>query len=216
MLLGIDTCGAVGSVALAAWDGKNARLLGMTELAGKTFSSDLLPVLQALLSEHALEADALNAIVAVRGPGSFTGVRIGLSTVKGLSEALDIPVVAVSRLALLARKAGTKSAALDAGRREIYFGETVAETFAERVISVSDAPSAAQVAVCEESLASLPGAVRVADPTAWDAIEAALDRLWADDYEDVAALDANYVRRSDAELYGKPVLASLEHPPAGA
>ncbi|GGG94068.1 tRNA (adenosine(37)-N6)-threonylcarbamoyltransferase complex dimerization subunit type 1 TsaB [Silvibacterium dinghuense] len=219
MLLGIDSCGGVGSVALAAWEGGEARLLQMRELAGKTFASDLIPVVRELLAEQGAVVGDVQAIVVVRGPGSFTGERIGLSTAKGLAEALDVPVVALSRLALLARKGGTAAAALDAGRREMYWGDFSGpgrQEEAERLLAVSDAPAAGQVAVCEDALAELPGAVRVTAPTAWDAIEASLARLQADDYEDVASLDANYVRRSDAELFGKPVRAGLEHPPAGA
>ena len=56
----------------------------------------------------------------MNGPGSFTGVRVGLSAVKGLAEGTDVPVVALSRLEVLSRKSGVPSAALDAHRGEVY------------------------------------------------------------------------------------------------
>ena len=58
--------------------------------------------------------------MAVNGPGSFTGVRVGLSAVKGLAEPAQIPVVAISRLLVLSRKSGVPSSALDAHRGEVY------------------------------------------------------------------------------------------------
>ena len=73
-----------------------------------------------LLAKAQTRLDRLRAIVVVHGPGSFTGVRVGLSAVKGLAEPAGIPVVAVSRLAVLAHKAGTQSAALDAHRHEVF------------------------------------------------------------------------------------------------
>jgi tRNA threonylcarbamoyladenosine biosynthesis protein TsaB len=106
LLLGIDTCGPTGSVALGRWSGQAIELLGQIELEGRNYSSTLVAAVGELLAGAGVQLGQLNAIVAVNGPGSFTGVRVGLAAVKGLAEPARIPVVAVSRLEVLAAKAG--------------------------------------------------------------------------------------------------------------
>src|SRR6478736_1771105 len=98
-VLGVDTCGPSGSVALARLDGKTLQILGQTELAGRSYSATLVAATGELLEQHGLVLGAICAIVAVNGPGSFTGVRVGLSAVKGLAEPAGGPVTVVSRLA---------------------------------------------------------------------------------------------------------------------
>jgi len=120
LVLGVDTCGPTGSVALARIEGGAARILGQTELAGRSYSATLVTAVGDLLATQKVKLVDLAAIVVVSGPGSFTGVRVGLSAVKGLAEPGQIPVVAVSRLAVLAAKAGVGSAALDAHRHEVF------------------------------------------------------------------------------------------------
>ena len=134
----------------------------------------------------------LGAIVVVNGPGSFTGVRVGLSAVKGLAEPGQIPVVAVSRLAVLAAKAGVASAALDAHRHEVFLrlgrtwqgGSCLPEQ--KSFPRSSERPGAArEIAVCDEAAAELlarrlarGGLVRSdLAPTAADAIELCLQRI---------------------------------------
>ncbi len=120
LVLGVDTCGPSGSVALARLEGASANILGQRELAGRSYSATLVAAVGGLLAEHGAKLADVGAIVVVSGPGSFTGVRVGLSAVKGLAEPGQIPVVAVSRLAVLAAKAGVTSAALDAHRHEVF------------------------------------------------------------------------------------------------
>ena len=120
LVLGVDTCGPTGSVALARVECGTARILGKRELAGRSYSATLVAAVGELLSASHVKLGDLGAIVVVNGPGSFTGVRVGLSAVKGLAEPGQIPVVAVSRLAVLAAKAGVASAALDAHRHEVF------------------------------------------------------------------------------------------------
>ena len=121
LVLGVDTCGPTGSVALARLEGASASILGQKELAGRSYSATLVAAVGGLAGGAWDEARTdVGAIVVVSGPGSFTGVRVGLSAVKGLAEPGQIPVVAVSRLAVLAAKAGVTSAALDAHRHEVF------------------------------------------------------------------------------------------------
>src|SRR5690349_5180126 len=104
-LLLIDTCGAEGSVALAEVEG-TPRVVASEVLPGRSASERLVPVIRTLMETEGWDLRDLAAIGVVHGPGSFTGVRVGLSAAKGLSEAGQVPLVAVSRLALLAAAAG--------------------------------------------------------------------------------------------------------------
>lgn len=207
MLLGIDTCGSTGTIALARPEGERVIVLGEAELAGKTYSAMLTQRIRELLEAHQASLRQLAAIVVVNGPGSFTGVRIGVSAVKGIAEALNTPVIAVSRLAVLAWKARLLYAALDAGRGEFYFGE-YSNGAREALLSAEEirtAASVSEMAVCDEKTAlAFPDACVIVPPTATDALAVALPRLFADDFDDVSTLDGNYLRRSDAELFGKP------------
>lgn len=200
MILSIDTCGASGSVALGRVEPNHISILGETELAGKTYSAQLVSAIRALLANHNLAADSLDAIVVANGPGSFTGVRIGVSSAKGFADALRIPLTAVSRLAVLSWKADVERAALDAGRNELYFYHCGQES----LIAAADLTSAAGLVVCEAALHwRFPEAVLIAPPNAADALRFAAPRLLARKFDDTATLDGHYLRRSDAELFAK-------------
>jgi tRNA threonylcarbamoyladenosine biosynthesis protein TsaB len=213
MLLGIDTCGSTGTVALAQRSGSELILLGETELAGKTYSALLVPRIRELLDVHRVALQELEAIVVVNGPGSFTGVRIGVSAIKGVAEALHLPVVAVSRLAVLAWKAKANWAALDAGRGEFYFGDYSVNA-QEALASVEEIRSSIaepELATCDEaSVTAFPGARKAACPRAIDALRLALPRISDQDFNDIASLDGNYLRRSDAELFAKLKVPKLD------
>jgi tRNA threonylcarbamoyladenosine biosynthesis protein TsaB len=205
-------------VALARVEGGRARILGQIELAGRTYSATLVSAVGELLAVQDVALRELGAMVVVNGPGSFTGVRVGLSAVKGLAEPGLIPVVAVSRLAVLAAKAGVEAAALDAHRHEVFLrlgGAASREMLvgAEELSQVSKARPGAPggVAICEEAAESFlanawPEAtvVRTLAPTAGDAIELCVQRVVDRDFADLAALDGHYLRRSDAEIFGDP------------
>jgi tRNA threonylcarbamoyladenosine biosynthesis protein TsaB len=207
MLLGIDTCGGLGTVAVARSNGGAISVIGQKELAGKTYSAELVPKIQELLKEQGVGLQELEAVVVVHGPGSFTGVRIGVSTAKALAEALNISLLAVSRLAVLAHKAGTDAAVLDAGRGEFFVGTRSEEALLlpgevrERLLG--------RLAVCEESTALVfPEAVLADPPSAADALTFAAPRLRSREFNDVATIDGNYLRRSDAELFAKHIRRS--------
>jgi tRNA threonylcarbamoyladenosine biosynthesis protein TsaB len=202
-VLAMDTCGAEGSLALAEVDAAGMRLLAKKQLAGKTCAELLMPSIRELLETHGCAVKDLGAIVVVRGPGSFTGVRVGLSTAKGLAQAAGLPVIGLSRLQVTAHAAGSRAVALDAGRGEVYFGMAGQE--GDEALLHPDEVRArvteADVVCCEESVArSLPGARRVAAPTAEDALRLALERLRRGQFDDLAAMDAHYLRRSQAEV----------------
>jgi tRNA threonylcarbamoyladenosine biosynthesis protein TsaB len=203
MVLAIDTCGVKGSIALGSVGADAVQVFGQTELAGKTYSAQLASAVRSLLADHSVGMGALSAIVVANGPGSFTGVRIGVSSAKGFAEALEIPLLAVSRLAVLAWKAGVERAVLDAGRNEFYCRDGMREV----LLSASDVASSisSAIAVCEPGAQRIfPGVVLVDPPTAGDALRFAAPKLLAGEFADVSTLDGNYVRRADAEIFAKP------------
>lgn len=221
LVLGIDTCGPSGSVALGRIDADgNVEILGQGELAGKSYSALLVPVVGELLEETRTSVALLDAIVVTSGPGSFTGVRVGLSTVKGLAEPGGVPVVAVSRLAVLAAKAGVRSAALDAHRSEVFLrvaeisGEAKELLAGRGELEALGGPEG-PVAVCDEAAEGLlrdvwPAAsvAKTEPPDAADLLKLAAGRVLAGDFDDVALLDGHYLRRSDAEIFGEKAAAA--------
>jgi tRNA threonylcarbamoyladenosine biosynthesis protein TsaB len=215
-ILLIHTAAGEGSVALA--DTEAAEAIVATEvLPGRTSSERLVPAVRRLMEGRGFQLGDLAAVVVVDGPGSFTGVRVGLSAAKGLSEAGGVGLIAVSRLALLAGcvDGGGEPvhAVLDAGRGEFYYGEYVGRRCLREALmggeDVLVAGSGGVVVACEakveESLGALGIRVRmVAEPLAGDALPLALGRIEAGDFDDAATLDANYLRRTDAEIFAKP------------
>jgi tRNA threonylcarbamoyladenosine biosynthesis protein TsaB len=220
LLLGIDTCGPTGSVALGRLAGRDLEILGQTELEGRSYSATLVAAVGALLRGAEVELHQLGGIVAVNGPGSFTGVRVGLAAVKGLAEGAGIPVVAISRLAVLARKSGVPSAALDAHRGEVFLrveaaGMAPRELLAGAHELAAIQPAPLRVAVCDEGAEALLGAawpetqmVRCAAPVAADALRIGEARLVAGAAVDLELLDGHYLRRSDAEIFGEAAAAA--------
>ncbi|MGC2729233.1 MAG: tRNA (adenosine(37)-N6)-threonylcarbamoyltransferase complex dimerization subunit type 1 TsaB, partial [Candidatus Sulfotelmatobacter sp.] len=130
LLLAIDTSGKQGSIALARAGEPTAEgdfeVIEIAPLVGGTFSAQLIPQIAELLSSNGFMKTAIGAFAVVSGPGSFTGLRIGLAAVKALAEVLSKPIAAVSLLevCVFASDAqGKVMAALDAGRSEVYVGE---------------------------------------------------------------------------------------------
>lgn len=215
LLLGVDTCGPSGSVALGRLAGESVEILEQIELEGRNYSATLVAAVAELLAHAGVELKSLGAIVAVNGPGSFTGVRVGLSAVKGLAEAAQIPVVAVSRLEVLAWKAGVDSAALDAHRHEVFLRLGVTGGKARELLAGAEELAAlrlvgGQIALCDEAATALLSAswpavslMRMDPPAAADALKLCAARVTQGDFVDLAQLDGHYLRRSDAEIFGE-------------
>jgi tRNA threonylcarbamoyladenosine biosynthesis protein TsaB len=213
-LLAIDTCGPTGSVALGQQVYGKFHILGETELGGRRNSVELVSSVCELLSMAEVQLPQLSAIVAVNGPGSFTGVRVGISAVKGLAEGTQIQVIAVSRLEVLAAKADVASSALDAHRDEVFLrvGEpdlNPRELLAGAHELAAIDPAPARIAVCDDAAAALLAAawpkaemVRTTAPTAADALKLCVTRAERGEFVDLALLDGHYLRRSDAEIFG--------------
>ncbi|MGD0095767.1 MAG: tRNA (adenosine(37)-N6)-threonylcarbamoyltransferase complex dimerization subunit type 1 TsaB [Terracidiphilus sp.] len=223
-LLAIDTCGPSGSVALGRLSGQSIEVLGQIELEGRSYSATLVAAVGDLLAQYSIALRDLAAMVVVNGPGSFTGVRVGLAAVKGLAEPSQIPVVAVSRLEVLAARSHTHAAALDAHRHELFLrlGDHELLAGAPELAAVHPAPT--QVALCDQAAAELLSSawpatalIPTAPPTAADALTLCAPRVEAREFVDLALLDGNYLRRSDAEIFGpepfaESATAASQHP----
>jgi tRNA threonylcarbamoyladenosine biosynthesis protein TsaB len=136
LLLAVDTSGKDGSVALArAMPGEDEiDVLEVVPLTGGAFSAQLVPQIAALLSNHGYSKSDLGAFAVASGPGSFTGLRVGLAAMKALAEALQKPMVAISVLEAVACSGAAQGTAqgtargrvlaiLDAGRGDVYVGD---------------------------------------------------------------------------------------------
>jgi tRNA threonylcarbamoyladenosine biosynthesis protein TsaB len=212
ILLGVDTCGGAGTLAVARV-GPGLEVLGRAEVPGRSTAAMLVPAIEQLLLDSGV--GKVSGLVVVDGPGSFTGIRIGLSTVKGLAEAWGVPVYAVSRLQVLAEAHGAKCAAcsaLDAGRGEFYFGCYVGNEAGREWLLTQEELELRLAAglsclVCEPRVAAaFPAATVVGAPGAAEALEVALPAVLAGRLTDIAGLDGRYLRRSDLYRQAQPLI----------
>jgi tRNA threonylcarbamoyladenosine biosynthesis protein TsaB len=122
-ILGLDTATEACSAALICGED----IIERFEVIGRGHAERLLPMVQAVLAEGGVALAALDAIAFGRGPGSFTGLRIGAGVTQGLAFGADLPVVPVSDLAALAARAAIRSgrqhicACLDARMAQVYW-----------------------------------------------------------------------------------------------
>jgi tRNA threonylcarbamoyladenosine biosynthesis protein TsaB len=202
-LLLIDTCGETAGVALCVGQQVHA----IEDLARGSASALIISVVRRLLTQVSWRLAELDAVGVVSGPGSFTGMRAGLATAKGLCESVGIPLVAVSRLEVLAETAFVPDGlvALDAGRDEVYVRDvrsgrewlcSIDEMTAmggRRPVAVAEARVGERLSACEPVLCPLHVA---------DALPVVLRRLRAGG-SDVSLVDANYVR-GESDIYRKP------------
>lgn len=121
LVLGVETSTRQGGVALVGDQGLVSEYTLNVEI---THSERLLPAIDRMLSDAGLSLDALEGLAVSIGPGSFTGLRIGLSTVKGLAYATGLPVVGVPTLTAMAWSLPLVAAqvcpVLDARKEEVY------------------------------------------------------------------------------------------------
>src|SRR5512146_760131 len=129
LLLVTDTSGKNGFVGLArAEEGQsnNVEVIEEIPLLGGTFSAQLVPQIAGLLQKRNLRKSQIDGFVVISGPGSFTGLRVGLAAIKALAEVLHKPVVPISLLEVIALATGRQGkvlSLLDAGRGEVFAGE---------------------------------------------------------------------------------------------
>ena len=232
-MLALDTCDSRGSVAALR---DNAMLHVAAHDSNEDYSSWLLPAVGRVLQGSGLEMANVDGYAVAAGPGSFTGVRVGLTTVKAWAEVYGKRIAAVSRLQALAmqgvRESSHVAAFVDAHRGQVFgaifqrkgeglerLGEEMVippEKFIETAVELSEGGTISWVSIDAAVLASEEN---------WKAREAlgeqvenvsgvlapAIGRIGARElaagrFTDALSLDANYVRRSDAEIFWKGVV----------
>lgn len=176
--LALDTSTEACSVALAL----DGQILALDEVCPQQHSKRILPMLQQLLSDAGVSLYQLDGIIFGRGPGSFTGVRIGVSVAQGLAFGADLPVFGVSTLAAMAQAAAEQQnateviAAIDARMAEVYIA---AFTLDEAGLMQAITPEiAAKPAALPEVLTSLSFSSQVLGVgTGWQTYPQALQQL---------------------------------------
>lgn len=223
LILAADTSGKQGSIALAECGTGESRagveVIEVVPLAGGTFSAQLVPQIAALLEKHGLRKSDLGGFAVVSGPGSFTGLRVGLAAIKALAEILNKPIAAVSLLEALASSGvarGPVLAALDAGRGDVYAGDyeigTEVNPHRERLLSREEfvAEAAGKAVVTPDAMlaeiartAGIP-VERIEYPNSGVVARLGWERLRRGETVSPEELEANYLRHSDAEIFSKP------------
>jgi tRNA threonylcarbamoyl adenosine modification protein YeaZ len=240
LLLSLDTSSPSGSVAVL----RDEKVLGVVSTStDEDYSSRLFRHVEWLLKELSLDLGKFDAFAVSAGPGSFTGLRVGLAAVKGWAEVYNRPIVAVSVLEAIAAQSRASARLLvpffDARRGELYFGfyrrndicsgsaiptpEGEAQVMSPeeflRVVEAKVNADEAEVAIVTptpEVLSGwLPGRNAGGDVSRQIRVESVTNVLapivgqigWqrakSGKFESALTLDANYVRRTDAELKWK-------------
>lgn len=128
-LLALDTSTEACSVALL----HNGEKTHLSELAQRTHTKRILPMIDQILTDSGLRLNQVDALAFGRGPGSFTGVRVGAGIAQGLAFGADLPVIPVSNLTAMAQAAfelhGAQqvACAIDARMNEVYFSQVMRE-----------------------------------------------------------------------------------------
>jgi tRNA threonylcarbamoyladenosine biosynthesis protein TsaB len=223
LFLAVDTSGKNGSLALVRASQAGFETLELIPLAGRMYSAQLIPVLQEALTRQNLKKTDIDAFAVASGPGSFTGLRVGLSTVKALSEVLHKPIAAVSVLEAAARVTHVDThviVALDAGRKQVFVGDYNFTTGEHRETLVTWEEFFASAHASQTRLFSPDAAVReaaafhglelepMAAPQADTFARIGHAKVCAGDTAPADLLEANYIRASDAELFSLPKLTS--------
>jgi len=206
LLLAIDTSGKDGSIALANCEADDCTILGLAPLDGGAFSAQLVPQIATLLAAHGFTKENIDAFAATSGPGSFTGLRVGLAAIKALADVLDKPIAAVSLLEVLAAGAN-QLAAMDAGRKEVYVRQ---HDGSESLLTQDEFLAAARrqlTRTADKSIADLAHAaglqvIEVARPRSDAIARLGWKKIRAGQTISPEALDANYLRRSD-QIFAK-------------
>lgn len=251
LLLVTDTSGKDGFVGLArAGEGQHPDRMEVIEevaLAGGTFSAQLIPQISGLLAKHGFSKSDIGAFIVVSGPGSFTGLRVGLAAIKALAEILQKPIIPVSLLDVLARSTPAIAVIEEAeGQMEFHYAVALDASRGEAFVGEYDAKSdrkhrpraLGESLLTLDNLAALleSGVLRwlsTPDPSIFEALnkrvseskkrcirrvlrrprseEVAMigwQRLNAGETVSPEQLEANYIRRTDAEIFSKPASSS--------
>jgi len=231
LILALDTSSPNGSLAVL----RDEKVIGViSTLAEETYSSRMFRHLEFLLQELSLKLTDFDLFAVAAGPGSFTGLRVGLAAAKGWAEVYNKPVVGISVLEAIGAQSHSTAtvlvAASDARRGEIYFGvyrrgkdslalegEECVSPPEEFLRAIGSRPGSAEFAIVSpspEMLSAvlsriemerlpLPRVERVSSVLAPVIGQLGYRRAKVGDVSDALTLDANYIRRTDAEVHAK-------------
>jgi tRNA threonylcarbamoyladenosine biosynthesis protein TsaB len=214
LILAVDSSGKDGSLALVRFGTAMSHTIDVVSLDGGTFSAHLVPQIGDLLAKHNLSKENIDGFAAASGPGSFTGLRIGLAVIKALAEILHKPIAAVSLLEAVAIAGGTEGrviAALAAGRNEIYAGfyeveKRHARCVSQQLLTVEECLAAAEHSVVtpDPQLANIfrdgkLSVITVPQPRADVIARLGVEMIRAGEITSPESVDATYSRRSGAD-----------------
>lgn len=184
-ILAIDTTSTGLSIALV----KNGEMFSYTKEIGKSgHSATLMPSVKAMLDEHEVDVNDIDVIGVVVGPGSFTGIRIGVSAMTALAFATGAKRIAITAFELIAYNRRDCIAGVDAGHGNLYLaecqnGKVVKQSFVEN--GQNDSLDAAKIDF--EPLASV------------DETLAKVAAIKAQNGDFVSVFEPFYMRKSQAE-----------------
>lgn len=209
-ILNLETSTKNCSVALA----KNGETILCKEIAEQGFShaEKLHVFIEEILNEADVSVNQLQAIAVSKGPGSYTGLRIGVSSAKGLCYALGIPLISIDTMQVLAKKAvvdGLIVPMIDARRMEVYsavFGknhnkikdveaeiltENSYQDFNETVYFVGDCQEKCKTVLVKDNFKFLP---EIVFPSANEMSSLSFEKFQNNDFEDVAYFEPFYLK----------------------
>jgi tRNA threonylcarbamoyladenosine biosynthesis protein TsaB len=207
--LSMDTSESRGSVAVR----RGGVLVALKKHEDSSdYSAWLLPSVEEALTEAGVKLEQVDLLAAATGPGSFTGLRVGLTTVKAWAEVYGKPVVGVSRLEAMARSQKTASgfvaACYNAQRNQLF-----AALYGSASGHLAGHVSVAWTSLDPELITNLDAwkkrvaggdVMQICAPEIASSIAIlAEERALLGEFSDPLSLDANYVRRSDAEIFWK-------------
>ncbi|MGA9882544.1 MAG: tRNA (adenosine(37)-N6)-threonylcarbamoyltransferase complex dimerization subunit type 1 TsaB [Candidatus Acidiferrales bacterium] len=237
LTLALDTSSASGSLAFL----RDETVIGaMGTSSGEIHSSRIFRHLEFMLRELSLRMEDFDLFAVAAGPGSFTGLRVGLTAVKGWAEVFGKPIAAVSALEAVAAQSRASAvriaSVMDARRNELYWGfyrrrdtddgtrlvqenHEMVGSREEFVRAITSREGAEEVAIATPTADALSGILPQLENRDVVRRTISLDRVspflaseigrlgWLrareDQVVDALTLDANYIRRSDAELHWK-------------
>ena len=221
-ILAVDTATKSCSVAIVD---KESLLAEMTVVNEQTHSKHLLEMIRLVIKHSGLNLSDLNGFAVTRGPGSFTGLRIGISSVKGFAAAQGKPIVGVSSLDVLARQVSFSPylicSIIDARRDEVYSAryrykdENLKKEGKEQAVSPGDALDeinepcifvGSGAVLYRKAIKDKLGEYAYFAQAYENIIRAStvahlsMNRFENDDTEDAETFVPNYIRKSDAQL----------------
>ena len=210
-IINIETATTNCSVSLA----KDGKTILLREIANQGYShaEKLHVFIEEIIVESNIEIEDLNAIAVSAGPGSYTGLRIGTSAAKGLSFALDIPLIAIDTLTSLANKVSFSDGfiipMIDARRMEVYsaifnsnkemvrkveaqiISENSFDTITEKIYFIGDSTEKAKSVLTKSNFVFLD---EIKFPSANEMSMLSYNKFLENNFEDIAYFEPHYLK----------------------